>query len=313
MNDVVSPESRPRRRRWRPELIALCFLLPNIIGFMIFTFLPVLASAVLSFMDWDLLSAPRFIGLENYRNLLWGAWSDGAWQANDRRFWYYLYNTIFLMIGIPVGIAGSLALAILLNRKFRGRVFFRTIFFLPTMCVPVAVFLVWQWILAPDFGLMNWFLSLFGIQGPSWLGSTAWSKPSIILVTFWAGVGGYNMILYLAGLQGIPPGLYEAAEIDGAGPWAKFRHITWPMLTPTTFFITVMSVIGGFQGGFEAAYMMTRGGPTGSTTTLSYYIYNHAFEWFNMGYAAAIAWFLFALVFLVTLANWRYGGRLVHY
>lgn len=313
MTDAASPESRPKRRRWRIELIALCFLLPNIVGFMVFTFLPVLASAVLSFMEWDLISAPRFVGLENYRELLWGVWTDSGWQANDGRFWYYLYNTLFLMIGIPLNIAGSLALAILLNRKLPGRVFFRTIFFLPTMCVPVAVFLVWQWILAPDFGLMNWFLSLFGVEGPAWLGSTYWAKPAIILVTFWAGVGGYNMILYLAGLQGIPSGLYEAAEIDGAGPWARFLHITWPMLTPTTFFILIMSVIGGFQGGFEAAYMMTRGGPTGSTTTLSYYIYNHAFEWFNMGYAAAIAWFLFALVFLVTLANWRYGGRLVHY
>ncbi|MCK4271387.1 sugar ABC transporter permease, partial [bacterium] len=165
----------------------------------------------------------------------------------------------------------------------------------------------------PDFGLFNTFLANIGIKGPDWLSSITWAKPALIIMGLWGAIGGYNMILYLAALKGVPPELYEAADIDGASRWQKFRHVTWPMITPTTFFIFIMAVIGGFQGYFMAAYIMTGGGPAGATTTMSYYIYNNAFQWFKMGYAASIAWFLFILVFIATLINWKYGGKLVHY
>lgn len=159
------------------------------------------------------------------------------------------------------------------------------------------------------------FGNLFGIhfQGIPWLTSTAWAKPSLMIMGLWIMMGGYNMILFLAALQGVPRELYEAAQIDGAGSWDRFWSITWPMISPTTFFIAVMSVIGGFQGGFMQAYIMTGGGPDRSTTTLEYLIYNHLYSWQHVGYAAGIAWFVFVIVFLVTMFNWRFGGKLVQY
>ncbi|MCX6375611.1 MAG: sugar ABC transporter permease, partial [Armatimonadetes bacterium] len=156
-------------------------------------------------------------------------------------------------------------------------------------------------------------VSFFFANPPDWLGTVQWAKPSLILMGLWGGLGGYNMILYLAALQGVPTSYYEAAEIDGAGPWSKFWAVTWPMISPTTFFILVMSVIGGFQGGFMIANVMTGGGPAGSTTTVEYYLYQTAFEKFNMGYASAIAWFLFAVILILTLVTWKLGGRVVTY
>jgi len=305
----------PRSKSFRNALVGYAFLLPNIVGFLAFTFLPIFASLILSFTSWDLISAPQWIGLNNFIQMLgFRSGSGGAgWIANDPKFWKYLWNTVYLMAGIPLGMAGSLLLALALNRKIRGISFLRTVYFLPTMCVPVAVYVLWRWAYHPEFGLINWALSLIGIQGPRWLMDPAWAKPALILTGLWAGVGGYNMILYLAALQNIPRTYYEAAEIDGAGSWNRFKHITWPLLTPTTFFIFITSIIGGFQGGFEAAFMMTQGGPAGSTTSIAYYIYLNAFTWFKMGYAASISWILFLLVFVVTIVSWRYGGRRVHY
>ncbi|HOM80587.1 MAG TPA: sugar ABC transporter permease [Armatimonadota bacterium] len=299
--------------KWRENLTALAFLSPNLIGFLIFTLLPVLAGFLLSLCHWDLFHPPRFVGLRNFVDLLGWYTDEGKVHANDPRFWKYLGNTFFLMMGIPINMAASLLLAMVLNQKLVGRTFFRTIFFLPTICMGVGVMLLWMWILNPEFGLLNYLLSLVNIQGPAWLKSYAWAKPSLMMMQLWVAMGGTSMILYLAGLQGIPPELYEAADVDGASGWDRFRHITLPLLTPTTFFIFITSVIGGFQGGFDAAYIMTRGGPDGATTTISYYIFSHAFEWFNMGYAAAIAVVLFGLVLVVTLINWRYGGKRVHY
>lgn len=301
------------KRKLKNDLTAFCFLTPNIVGFMIFSLLPVFATIVLSFMDWDLLTEPKFAGLENYKNLLGFVHTETGWQANDPQFWKYLYNTMFFMMAIPISIFGSLLLAIALNKQLKFSAIFRTAYFLPTMCVPVAVFLLWKWVLATDFGLMNWFLSLFGVKAIPWLSSVTWSKPALMVVGLWASVGGFNMVLYLAALQDIPKSLYEAAEIDGANNFQKFLSVTWPMLTPATFFIAITSIIAGFQGGFEAAYIMTQGGPVGSTTTIDYYIYNNAYQWFQMGYAATIACVLFVLVFGVTLINWRFGGKRVHY
>jgi len=296
-----------KRQGFREAVAAYCFLAPNLTGFLALTFLPVLASLILSFTRYDMISGepPQFVGIRNYVNLL-----------QDRGFWYYLYNTVFLMTAIPLSIGGSLLLAVVLNRKvFRGKILYRTLYFLPSMCVPVSIFVLWQWVYNTDYGLLNWFLSgPLGIDNPpQWLTSTAWSKPSMMIVGLWAGIGGFNMILYLAALQGIPPQLYEASEMDGANGWQKFRYITWPMVSPTTFFIVIMSIIGGFQGSFDIAYMMTRGGPAGSTTTIMYYIWQQGFAWLRMGYASAIAWILFLLVFTFTLLSWRSGGKVVHY
>jgi len=301
-------------RKWRDAIVGYLFLLPNITGFMLFLFFPVLASFLLTFTEWDLISDPSFAGLGNYTDLLgFSNGQAGLLQANDPDFWYYLYNTLFFMLAIPFGMFCSLMMAMALNRKWKGIGFFRTVYFLPSMCMPVAVFLLWQWVYNPEYGIINSLLNLVGIKGPRWLADPAWSKPALMLTGLWIAVGGYNMILYLAGLQNIPRDYYEAAAIDGASKWAVFWHITWPLLSSTTFFILIISIIGGFQGGFEQAYIMTGGGPEGSTTTLMFYIYNNAFQWFKMGYAASIAWVLFILVFAVTLVSWHFGGRRVHY
>lgn len=297
----------------RNNLAALAFLAPNLAGFVVFTSIPVMAAFALSFFSWDLFNPPRFVGLANYVDLLGWHREEGRTAANDPDFWQYLGNTLFLMLVIPINMAGSMFLAIVLNQKLQCRAFFRTVFFLPTVCAGVGIMLLWRWIYDPDFGLFNNLLSLIGIEGPLWLKSYQLAKPALMLMALWTGIGGTNMILYLAGLQGISPELYEAAEIDGAGSWSKFIHITYPMLMPTSFFIFITSMIAGFQGGFEMAYVMTQGGPAGATTTVSYYIYNHAFQYFNMGYASAIAVVLFVIVLLVTLVNWRFGGKRVQY
>ncbi len=290
-----------RQNHIREIIAGYLFLLPNFLGFLFFTSIPVLASLVLAFMKWDLLSKPEFVGMSNFVKLF-----------SDVLFWKYTGNTFFLMIGIPLQIFGSLLIAIALNQKIKGIKFFRTIFFMPSICAGVAICILWMWLYNSNFGLINFILAKIGIAGPDWLTSLAWAKPALILMAFWTAIGGYNMILYLAGLQGISPQLYEAAEIDGASGWQKFWNITWPMLSPTTFFILIMAIIGGLQGGFETAYVMTGGGPDGSTTTISYYLYNNAYSWFNMGYAAAIAWFLFMMVFVMTIFNWKFGGKLAH-
>ena len=317
----------------RTTRAAYGFLLPNLLGFLVFTSLPVLASLALSFFQWDLFSAPQFVGMQNYSRLL----GFQAGRPNDPDFWYYAFNTGFLLLIIPVNILGSLFLAVVLNQKLRGIVVFRTIYFMPSIVAGVATYLLWRWLYNPDYGLFNTLIAhclpgwlnaaitkVCAVLGqvlmghplewpPNWLASVGWAKPALMFMGFWSVVGGYNMILYLAALQGVSPELYEAADIDGANRWQKFWTITWPMVSPTTFFILTMSLIGGLQGGFEQAFVMTRGGPAGATTTISYYIYNHAFAWNHMGYAAAIAWVLFAAVLVVTMLNWRFGGKVVHY
>ena len=293
----------------KESLTAYAFLFPNFLGFLIFTSLPVFASLILSFLEWDLLSwPPRFAGLSNFLTL-----------TQDSYFWKYCWNTIYMMLSIPLGMAGSLILALALNQKLKGIVFFRTVYFLPTLCAGVAIYMLWRLIYNPEFGVLNFLISKFGdligvtLKGPQWLTDEEWAKPALIIMNVWQTVGGYNMILYLAALQGVPRDLYDAAEVDGANPWQKFWAVTWPQISPTTFFIAIMSVIGGFQAGFDPAYIMTGGGPNGSTTTIIYYLFNNAFQWHKMGYAAAIAWALFLIVFVFTLFQWRGFGRTVHY
>lgn len=333
-----------RKERLLATLGAYAFIGPNLIGFLTFTLLPILAAMLLSFTDWDAVKPLRswhevreiWVGVQHYRDILgFHQEPGGALRPNDERFWQYAYNTLFLMLGIPFGIALSLLTALLLNQKLRGIVLFRTAYFIPSVCAAVAVAMLWRWLYNPKFGLINEVLRLLHLVTPGpggllngplqalglkeageplkWLAHPKLAKPSLILMGLWAEIGGQSCVIYLAGLQGIPDELYEAAEIDGASGWQKLRHITWPMLAPTTFFILVMSIIHGFQSGFVGIHILTRGGPAGATTNLLYYIYNHAFEWFKMGRAAALAMILFVIVFTITLINWKYGRRDVHY
>jgi multiple sugar transport system permease protein len=315
---------RERKEAWG----AFLFLSPNLIGFLLFTSLPLLASLGLAFLEWDFIRPPKFVGLDNFIQML-GFTIEGGLKFNNPDFWKYLWNTVVLMMVIPVNIAASLLLTVLLSDKIKGTVVYRTGFFLPSFTAGIAIFVLWRWIYAPDFGLMNGFLReiLYPLWNnsigwlaslvnwdiclkltPQWLNSVSWSKPAIMIMNFWISIGGYNMVLYIAALQNVPEELYEAARIDGAGRFSQFIHITWPQLRPATFFIVTMSIIRGLQGGFQQAYIMTGGGPAGSTTTIGYYIYQNAYLWQYMGKAASVAWVLFLLVFLVTIINWKTGG-----
>lgn len=360
--------------RSRP-LAALLFLAPNLLGFALFTLVPVVLSLVGSFTNWSLrpATALQFVGWENYVRLF-----------QDKNFYFYLYNTGYLMLALPFSIGGALLLAVILHDGFKfraprrgpwlaiatvaisavsavtlaltgspnlayfiialglvgatglafGTVTYRTIFYLPHFTAGAATILLWTQLFNPNFGLINQGLEhlamFFGwdLKGPGWLTSTQsllgflplpkhfnnggfgfGAREAIMLMGVWGAIGGNNMILFLAGLSHIPPELYEAAEIDGASASQRFWHITLPQLAPTTFFIIVISIIGGLQGGFEQARMMTYGGPAGTTTTLSYYIYIQGFERLDLGYGSAVAWVLFLLVFGLTLLQWRRGTR----
>lgn len=308
----------------REAIVAYLFLLPNFLGFLIFTSIPILVSLCLSFFDvqlapWPQVLSGKIVGLANFVKLLGYHLKDGAWIANDPNFWKFTGNTLFLMLAIPFQIFGALILALLYKQKLRGVVVFRTVYFLPVISLGVGTFLLWQWVYNPNFGLLNSMIAKIGdilnikLQGPHWLSSAAWAKPSLIIMCIWLYMGGHNAILFLAALQNIPRDFYDAASVDGANAWQRFWSVTWPMISPTTFFITIMSVIFGFQGGFMMAYIMTRGGPNGATTTLEYYIFKNLYEWHHVGYAATIAWFLFIFIFIFTLVSWRHGGKLVHY
>jgi len=310
-------------------LSGLAFLAPNFLGFAVFMAGPVLFSLVVSFSNWNLMrTIPfRWVGFQNFVELF-----------HDDKFWLYLINTGYLMLGMPVAIFGSMLLAVLLSKPLKGIVVYRTMFYLPTFTAGVALLLLWKTLYNPEFGPINaaidWVFACLGrpdLQGPEWLTSVKsllgleveqvgiaaknfglGAREALVIMGIWISIGGTNMLLYIAAISGIPPDLYEAADIDGAGSWARFRHITWPQLAPTTFFIVIMSFIGGLQGGFDQARVMTEGGPAGTTTTLSYYIYTKAFEEFRIGYASSIAWVLFALIFAVTLVNWKFGSRHVN-
>ncbi len=317
----MSPADSTLPNSKRQEFFAgILFLSPNVLGFLTFTAFPVIASLALSFFDWDIIRwPPTFVGFDNYIRLLGWRMEAGHWVPRDPLFWKCAWNTFFLMFAIPINMMGSLALAWVLNRRLRGLVFFRTMVFLPSISSAVAVALLWTWLYNPYFGLVNYAIEHIGkmlgfaVTGPQWLTDPAWAKPALMLMSFWTLVGGMNMIYYLAALQGIPQELYEAAEIDGSSAWRTFWAVTWPMISPTTFFILTMSIIGGFQGGFLNAYIMTRGGPSYSTTTLEYYIFNNLYVYQHAGYAAAIAWLLFMAVLGVSILHWKRSGKWVFY
>lgn len=300
----VPRQQRPALKPATREAIAgYLFLLPNMLGFLIFTVLAVIASAVISLTDWDLLSPPKFVGLANYQKLL----------TNDPLFHKVLLNTfVFTIASVPLAVVISLLLALALNQGIRGIALFRTAYFLPVITAMVVVALIWRWLYNPDFGVLNYVLYNLGVRNPpNWLASQQWAMPAVIIMAVWKQVG-YNMVIFLAGLQAIPSSLYEAASIDGAGRLARFRHITLPLLTPTTFFIVVISLIGSLQV-FDAVLVLTEGGPANATRTLVFHIWEQAFRFLHMGYAAAVAWVLFFLIFLITLLQWKLQGRWVHY
>ncbi|HEX5414390.1 MAG TPA: sugar ABC transporter permease [Chloroflexota bacterium] len=302
-NASSTPRLIGRRSAARREAVAgYLFLLPNIVGFLVFSSLPVLATLAISTLHWDMIRAPTFVALDNYRQLL----------LTDQTFWRVLANTVYYVVGtVPTSIVLSLILAMALNTTIRGVKAFRAIYFLPVISSAVAVAVLWQWLYNSDFGVINFLLTGVGLPAIPWLSSTTWAMPAVIIMAIWKHLG-YNMIIYLAGLQGIPTTLYEAAAIDGAGRWSSFRNITIPLLAPTTFFILVISLIQSFQV-FDLAFILTRGGPGDATNTVVMDIYNQAFQYFQMGYAAAIAWVLFAIIMLITLVQWRGQKRWVHY
>lgn len=304
---------KAKREERRESGAAAFFLAPNFLGFLVFTSLPVLAAILLSLTEWDPVAQPlekiRFVGLSNFTYLLGFHRENGAWLANDPDFWMFTGNTLFMMLAIPVTLFCSLLLALGLNQKLRGVTFLRAAFFTPSIAAGVGTMILWVWIYNPQYGLINSALSTLGIVGPNWLQDYYWAKPALMLMGIVTTMGGTAMVVYLAALQDVPQELYEAAEMDGASAWDKFRHVTIPVLRPVTFFLLVMGVIDGFQGGFDIAYVMTKGGPDGATTTLGYYVWSEAFRFFHMGYAAAIAVVMFALISLVALLLWRFGGE----
>lgn len=268
---------------------AFLLLLPNILGFLAFTLIPVIASFALSFTSWDLLSPMEWVGLSNYSEL-----------AKDETFIKVFWNTIYFAgISVPAGIVISLFLAVALDQNIRFKKFYRAAFFLPVVSSMVAVAVVWQFIYNPEYGLMNYFLDMIGVKGPDWLTSTFWAMPAVIITSIWKNLG-FNMLIYLAGLQGISEDYYEAADIDGARWHQKFLYITVPLLSPTTFFVTVMSFISSFQV-FDTIFLMTQGGPARSTSVIVHYLYENAFKYFSMGYASAMAYILFFMVLIITL------------
>jgi multiple sugar transport system permease protein len=287
-------------REKREAMEALGFLTPWIIGFVLFTAGPVIGSLVLSFFRWDVISSAEFIGLANYRELL-----------RDPTLRLSLYNTaVYAAMMIPGSIGIALGMAMLLNQRLPGMKIFRTIFYLPTLTQGVATFVLWRIVYDADDGPINRFLRHFMSHPPGWLVDPYWSKFAIVVMNLWS-VGGM-MLIFLAGLQGIPQQLYEAASIDGAGASRRFFNVTLPMLSPTIFLNMIVATIGTFQV-FAAAFILTGGGPQKSTLFYAYYLFNRAFVYFNMGYASAMAWLLFLIILLLTGIQIRYARKWVHY
>ena len=274
---------------------AYFFLAPALISIFIFFFIPVIASFIISFTDFDIYSLGnyanlRFVGLKNYSDLL-----------NNELFWTSLKNTFYFVIAAsPLSIAVSLGAAIILSSKLvKLKAIFRLAYFIPVVTTLVAVAIVWRFIYHPRFGMLNYMLSLFGINPIDWLGDPFWAMPSIILMSIWKNFG-YNMIIFIAGLQNIPEHLYEAAVLEGANVWQQFKKITLPMLVPTTVFISIITMIGNFQL-FAEPYVMTQGGPLNKTLSVVQYMYQEGFRWWNMGYSASIAFVLFIIIFAGTM------------
>jgi multiple sugar transport system permease protein len=298
---AARPRRRSRFRRAQAVEGYLC-VLPWLIGFLCFSAGPVIASLVLSFASWDVLTPPEWAGLDNFRRL-----------AADPLFRTALANTAFIsLFSVPLQLCLALAVALGLNQKLRGVNLYRTVFYLPSQMPLVASALLWLWIYNPEFGLANALLHLLGLPPLKWLFDVNLAKPSIVLITLWSGIG-TAMIIFLAGLQNVPQALYESAGIDGAGAWARFRHITLPMLSPVIFFNLIIGTIASFQAHFTLVYVTTGGGPANATLIYVLYLFYKAFQDFEMGYASALAWVLFVVVALLTAGQFALARSWVHY
>jgi multiple sugar transport system permease protein len=306
----MSVRSQRVSHMMRRELVAgLLFILPWIIGFLAFILYPMLASLYYSFTDYPILSSPTWIGLGNFRAMF-----------EDELFYQSIGNTFYMaLIGVPLQLLFALICASMLNFKVKGQAIFRTLYYFPSIVPVVASTLLWVWILNPQYGFINQLLQYVGIRGPNWVNDPVWAKPSFILMGIW-GIGG-TMIIYLAALQDVPKELYEAADLDGANSWNKFMAITFPLISSATLFNLVMGVIGSFQY-FTQAYVFSTaqaaagqvlGSPQGSTLFYALYLYVNGFRYFKMGYASAMAWFLFFVILLCTLGILRGIGRRVYY
>jgi multiple sugar transport system permease protein len=299
----MNPISRWNRLNlYRKEAIfGYLFISPWLFGFLVLRFGPMIASLILSFTEYDIITSPVFIGVENYVKMFGG----------DPSFWDALRVTLtYALFAVPVGLALSLMIAILLNQKVSGVAIWRTIYYLPSVVSGVAVAMLWVWLFHSDFGLINLALGYIGIQGPAWLRDPQWALPALIIMSFWT-IGG-SMIINLAGLQGIPTELYEAASLDGANAWHRFWSVTLPMLSPVLFFNLVIGVIETFQY-FTNAFVMTSGGPGRSTLFYNLYLYNNAFRFYKMGYASALAWVMFLIILVLTLVIFKSSPYWVYY
>ncbi|MDW8098636.1 MAG: sugar ABC transporter permease [Anaerolineae bacterium] len=291
---------QPRTLAGKRTLVGYVFISPFILGFLLWFLVPASTAVWLTFTDWNMINPPKFIGLDNIRELF-----------RDKLFLQALkVTTNYTIISVPLGLVMSFLLALLMNTKVRGISFFRTVYYLPSIVPAVANAVLWVWILNTEFGLLNVLLRSIGLPKIRWLQEPEWAMPALILMSLW-GLGG-SMVVYLAGLQGIPEVYYEAAEIDGAGRWDKLVHVTIPLMSPVIFFNLVMGVIGSFQV-FTAGYLVTNGGPQNATLFYVLYLYRNGFQYLKMGYAATLAWVLFFIILALTLLIFKYIGSMVYY
>lgn len=291
-----------RSKKARLEAIwGYLMIAPMVLGLGVFFYVALGASFFVSLTEWDVLSAPEWVGLKNYQSLF-------ATPTFRRAL---LNTTYYTLLSVPIGVLVSLALAVALNTNLRFRNLYRLVFFLPVLTMPVAIGVVWNWIYNPDFGLFNQVLGLFDGPRIKWLTDPDFAMPALVILAVWQG-SGYGMIIFLAGLQNISKEYYEAAQIDGATGWHRFRYVTLPLLSPTVFFVTITSLIGAFQV-FDVVYAMTAGRASDTLRTVVYMIYEEGFRFFRMGQATAIAWILFAIILVVTAAQLRLQRRWVHY
>ncbi len=300
MTTALSAPKRRRSLHWREHIDGYIFILPWLIGFLVFVAGPMVASFVISFMRWEIVTPPAWVGVAQYTKLF-----------QDDRFYLTLYNTAYyVFIGVPLHLLLALLAAMAMNLHLRGIRFYRTVYFIPSITPVVASSLLWLWIFNPEFGLANAALNAVGLPSLYWLQDPKLAKFALIIMSFWT-IGG-QMVILLAGLKGIPRTLYEAAEIDGAGQWASFWHITLPMLSPAIFFNLILAIIGAFQV-FTQSYIITQGGPENATLFYVLYLYRMAFQNFQMGYASAMAWVLFIIILVFTFIQFRLSERWVFY
>ncbi len=303
MTTYAPTRNRPSPMRRREAIEGILYLSPWIIGFLLFIVGPLAASLYLSFTKYNVLRPAEWIGIQNFVTAL----------TKDDLFWSSLWRSFYYaLLSVPLAMLGSLIVALMLNQKLLGTTVWRTLYFLPTLTPILAVALLWRWMLNPDVGLVNYLLSLVGIDGPGWLSSTTWAIPSLVLMGLWNSIGGSRMIIFLAGLQDVPREVLESAEIDGAGAWSKFWNVTLPLISPTIFFNLVLGILFALRT-FDVALIATNGGPARATWFISLHIYQNAFVSFDMGYASALSWLFFIILLVLTFLQFRFSDSWVFY